>query len=226
MTADHSSFEKTPLNTVKRLPKRGHYDRETVYQILDSQFLCHVAFVQDNQPFIIPTLYARDDDRILLHGASTSRMLAHAQTGQNLCIAVTCVDALVLARSIFHHSINYRSVVVFGRGTPVENPDEKMRALTRFTEMLLPGRWQNARPPNPVEMKATSVIAVTIESASAKIRDMPPGDDEEDLTLPVWSGLLPIQMVMGTPIPAPDASPDVPLPDYIRDFIAAQNGGK
>lgn len=213
------SFDRTPLNTVKRLPERGRYDKETIYQILDSTFVCHVAFVQDNQPFIIPTLFARHEDEILLHGASTSRLLIHAAAGNALCIAVTLVDGIVLARSVFHHSINYRSAVVFGTGRLIDDPGAKLRAMEIFTEKLLPKRWADTRPPNPNEFKATAVIAVTIESASAKLRQAPPKDDEEDLALPHWAGVLPIIQTIGTPIPAPDLQEGILLPDYIAEYI-------
>lgn len=216
-------FPQTPQNTVKRLPQRGHYDRATIYPILDAAFVCHVAFVQEGQPFIIPTLYARQDDSMLLHGATTSRMLRHAESGGALSIAVTLVDGIVLARSVFHHSINYRSVVVFGHGRLIDAPDEKAAALAAFTEKLLPGRWDDARPPHPNESKATSVIAVEIESASAKIRSGGPGDDEEDLALPVWAGVLPIAPHYGAPIPDANLAPEIPLPDYLSDYLDRQN---
>lgn len=223
MTQHNGSFPQTPKNVVKRLPQRGHYDRATIYPILDAAFVCHVAFVQDGQPFIIPTLYARQDDAILLHGATTSRMLRHAESGGALSIAVTLVDGIVLARSVFHHSINYRSAVVFGHGRLIDAPEEKAAALAAFTEKLLPGRWDDARPPHANESKATAVIAVEIESASAKIRQGPPGDDEEDLALPVWAGVLPVAPHYGPPIPAPNLAPDIPLPEYLREYLDHQN---
>jgi nitroimidazol reductase NimA-like FMN-containing flavoprotein (pyridoxamine 5'-phosphate oxidase superfamily) len=217
-----SAFPQTPQNTVKRLPKRGAYDHETVYSILDANLLCHVAFVQEDQPYIIPTLYAREEDTLYLHGASTSRMLAHAESGAPLCIAVTEVNALVLARSVFNHSVNYRSVVAFGRGRLVRDEAEKMRGLTYFTEKLLPGRWQDVRPPNPVEMKATALIAVELETASAKIRTGDPKDEPEDVNLPIWAGLLPLRQ--GYEAPQPSADNRSPLPAYLLDFVAPHNG--
>ncbi len=213
------SFAKSELNTVHRLPKRGAYDRETVFALLDAGLVCHVAFSMDGQPYIIPTLYARDEDAILLHGASTSRMLQHAETGAPLCIAVTHIDGLVLARSVFHHSVNYRSAVVFGCGRLVDDPAEKMAALERFTEKLLPGRWADTRSPDPNELKATSVIRVEIETASAKIRTGDPGDDEADLALPTWAGLLPMHTAFGNPIPAPNLASGIPLPDYLTAYL-------
>jgi hypothetical protein len=201
------------------MPKRGHYDAETIYAVVDAALICHVAFVQEGQPVIIPTLHARDGDSILLHGASTSRMLQHIGAGHEVCICVTHTDALVLARSVFHHSVNYRSAVLFGRGQLVEDEAAKWVAVQRFTDKLLPGRWADARQPTPIEMKATAVVRVEIENASAKIRTGPPGDDEEDLALPVWSGLLPIETRMGLPIPAPDLTAGIPLPGYLRQMV-------
>lgn len=210
-----SDFDVTPLNRVKRLPDRGHYDRETIYPIVDAGLICHVAFVVDGRPFAIPTLHARDGDTLLLHGASTSRMLRHLAQGGEVCVTVTHVDGLVLAKSVFNHSINYRSAVLFGRGRLIEDEAGKMAALAAFTEKILPGRWADARLPNAVEMKATSVIAVEIESASAKIRTGPPHDDDEDLELPVWVGVLPITQSTGAPIPA-GYGPVVELPGYLQ----------
>ena len=210
-----SDFDVTPLNRVKRLPDRGHYDRETIYPIVDAGLICHVAFVVDGRPFAIPTLHARDGDTLLLHGASTSRMLRHLAQGGEVCVTVTHVDGLVLAKSVFNHSINYRSAVLFGRGRLIEDEAGKMAALAAFTEKILPGRWAEARLPNAVEMKATSVIAVEIESASAKIRTGPPHDDDEDLELPVWVGVLPITQSTGAPIPA-GYGPVVDVPSYLK----------
>ena len=209
-----SDFEVTSLNRVKRLPDRGHYDRDTIYPIVDAGLICHVAFVVDGRPFVIPTLHARDGDTLLLHGASTSRMLRHMAQGGEVCVTITHVDGLVLAKSVFNHSVNYRSAVLFGRGRLVEDEAGKMAALAAFTEKILPGRWADARLPNPIEMKATSVIAVDIESASAKIRTGGPHDDAEDEDLPVWAGVLPISQATSAPIPA-EYGPAVDLPRYL-----------
>jgi hypothetical protein len=214
-----TSFPITPQNRVKRLPKRGSYDAATIYPILDEAMICHVGFVQDGQPYMIPTLHARDGDTLLLHGATTSRMLQHAAAGHPLCVTVTLIDGVVLARSVFHHSINYRSAVVFGVGTPIEDADAKMAALARFTDKLLPGRWADARPPNEVELKATAVVAVDMLSASAKVRTGDPGDDEEDIALPIWAGVIPLALHAGAPIPAPNLAADVPLPDYLAAYV-------
>ena len=210
-----SDFEVTPLNRVKRLPDRGHYDRDTIYPIVDAGLICHVAFVVDGRPFVIPTLHARDGDTLLLHGASTSRMLRQVALGGEVCVTITHVDGLVLAKSVFNHSVNYRSAVLFGRGRLVEDEAGKMAALAAFTEKILAGRWADARLPNPTEMKATAVIAVDIESASAKVRTGPPHDDAEDLDLPVWVGVLPLTQVSGAPIPA-GYGPVVELPEYLK----------
>jgi uncharacterized protein len=218
-----SRFARTALNQVKRLPDRGRYEQEEVYAILDSGLICHVGFVQGEQPFVIPTLHARDGDSILLHGATTSRMMQHLRAGHPVAITVTIVDGIVLARSIFHHSINYRSAVVFGHGEAVEAPEEKMAALARFSERLLPGRWADAREPNTQELKATAVVRVPITSASAKLRVGPPKDDAEDLELPVWAGVLPLAQVPGELVAAPDLRSGIDVPAYLEAYIAARS---
>ncbi len=215
-----SEFEVTERNKVRRVPDRGAYDKESVYSIVDDAFICHVSFVQDNRPFIIPTLHARRGDEILLHGASTSRLIRHVQDGNEVCLAVTHVDGIVLARSVFHHSINYRSAILFGRGYLVEGDEATMAALELFTERLIPGRWSDARSPSRKELKATSVVAVPIELASAKVRKGPPGDDEADYTLPHWAGVLPIRQKVGKPQPDERLPKDTGVPDYISDYMA------
>ncbi len=215
-----SDFTITPKNRVKRMPTRGQYERETVYQIVDAALICHVGFVQDGQPFVIPTLHARRDDEILLHGASTSRMMQHICDGHEVCLSMTLVDGLVLAKSVFHHSINYRSVVIFGRGRLIETDAEKMAALDIFTERIMPGRWQDARKPNAIELKATSVVAIPITEASAKIRTGPPKDDPEDVDLPIWTGVLPLQQIALAPVRAEYSNADIPIPEYMRGFMA------
>lgn len=214
-----TTYERTPQNRVRRIPERGRYDSASIDPIVDAALVCHVGFVQDGQPFVIPTLHARDGDSVLLHGATTSRLIQHVAAGHPVCITVTLVDGIVLARSVFHHSINYRSAVLFGRGALIEEPDARMAALERFTERLLPGRWDDVRPPNPQEFKATAVVRVAIESASAKLRSGPPGDDPEDLELPCWAGVLPVQTGFGAPLPDPALPPDTPLPGYLRDYM-------
>ena len=160
-------YEHTPRNQVKRHPERGAYDAATIYPIVDAALICHVGFVLDGQPFVIPTLHARQGDTILLHGSRTSRLLQHAQAGGELCITVTLLDGIVLARAVFSHSINYRSAVLFGQGQPIEDADAQMAALEAFTEKLIPGRWNDARLPSPTEMRQTAIVAVPIASASA-----------------------------------------------------------
>jgi uncharacterized protein len=208
-----NDFEITDRNKIRRLPKRGHYDRETIYGILDATILCHVGFIQDGQPFVIPTNYARQDDTLFLHGATTSRLIRHIGAGGPVCINVAILDGLVLAKSAFHHSVNYRSAVVFGRGRLVEDDVEKLRALELFTERMMAGRWQVVRPPNSPELRATAVAAIDIESGSAKVRSGPPSDDEDDLGLPVWAGVLPILQTMGKPLPADYSDRSLSLPD-------------
>ncbi len=217
-----TAFEQERRNKVQRLPARGQYEREEVYRIVDDALICHVGFVIDGQPFVIPTLHARDGDTLLLHGSSASRLMKHAGAGGALCITVTQVDGIVLARSIFNHSINYRSAVLFGRGQLVTAPEEKLAALACFTERLLPGRWDDAREPNRKELKATAVVAVPIDSASAKVRVGPPKDDEEDLALPVWAGVLPLGQSYGEPLADPGAAAELPLPEYLAAYLAAR----
>ncbi|MBI5914766.1 MAG: pyridoxamine 5'-phosphate oxidase family protein [Bacteroidetes bacterium] len=211
-----TEFKKTPRNKVKRLPKRGHYDHETIFGILDAGFLCHVGFVANGQPFVIPTAYGRDGDKIYLHGSSKSRMLSSLGGGIPVCLTVTHLDGLVLARSAFHHSMNYRSAVIFGTAQEVEG-EEKERALFLISESILKGRWDEVRGPNAQEMKATSVLCVTIEEASAKIRTGPPGDDEEDYALPIWAGVLPMRLMPGEPMADPLLREGIPLPGSVRE---------
>ncbi len=217
-----SVYQQTNKNRVKRHPERGVYDKRTVFQIIDEALICHVAFVLGDQPFVIPTLHARQEESILLHGASSSRLMRHVEAGRELSLAFTLVDGLVLARSAFSHSVNYRSVVLFGRGTKIISADEKSTALERFTERVMPGRWADARPPTAVELKATSVVTIPIELASAKIRQGPPVDEEADLDLPVWAGVVPIRQTVGHPEPDTHLREGTPLPDYIQRYV--QNG--
>ncbi|HEY8598958.1 MAG TPA: pyridoxamine 5'-phosphate oxidase family protein [Thermomicrobiales bacterium] len=218
-----TAFAKDRRNKVQRMPARGQYEREEVYQIVDAGLICHVGFVQDGQPFVIPTLHARDGDTLLLHGSSASRLMKHAGAGGAVCVTVTYVDGIVLARSIFNHSINYRSAVLFGSGHLVTEPEAKMAALAMFTERLLPGRWDDAREPNRKELKATAVVAIPIDSASAKVRTGPPHDDDEDLALPVWAGVLPLHQQFGTPIADPEAATEQPFPGYLEAYLAQQH---
>ena len=215
-------FPKTERNTVRRAPKRGHYDQATINEILDIGFLCHVGFVVDRQPFVIPTCYGRDGDHLYMHGAATSRMIRDLAVGIPACVTVTHLDGLVLARSAFHHSVNYRSVVVFGTAREVGD-DEKDHGLRVISEHILKGRWEEARRPNERERKATSVISLTIESASAKIRTGPPHDEEEDYALPIWAGLVPLHQHAGPAEPDPRRQQDVPLPTSVAKLLAKTN---
>ena len=211
-------FPKTARNKVKRHPERGSYDPALIYPIVDEAMICHVGFVLDEQPYVIPTLHARQGDAILLHGARGSRLLRHVEAGGPICITITLLDGIVLARSVFSHSINYRSAVLFGRGRVIEDDDARMQALEAFTERLIPGRWQDVRPPSAVEMKQTTIVAVPIESASAKIRTGPPKDNQDDRDLPVWAGVLPLHQVCGAPIADPQLSAGAEVPEYIRNY--------
>ncbi len=213
-----TQFTKTEKNRIKRLPKRGNYDRETIYRILDEALICHVGFAEKGQPCVIPINFARVDDSIVLHGAKASRLLKHIETGHPVCIEATIVDGLVLARSIFHHSVNYRSVVLFGKGRPVEGEREKLSALKAITEHLIPGRWQEARLPSRKELNATRVVSIKIDEASAKVRVGPPADDQEDYALPVWAGVLPLQEQALSPVRDDLLPQDVRLPDYIARY--------
>jgi nitroimidazol reductase NimA-like FMN-containing flavoprotein (pyridoxamine 5'-phosphate oxidase superfamily) len=204
---------------VNRLPSRGYYDKETINQIIDEALYCHVSFVHNNQPYIIPTIHARMADRIVLHGAKGSRMLKHLAERNEVCIAFTLMDGLVLARSVFHHSMNYRSVVLFGKGKLIENKVEKLEALKTITEHLILGRWDDARQPNEKELNATTVVSINIDEASAKIRTGPPIDDEEDYKLPVWAGLIPISQKYDSPENDPKLNEEIALPNYIREKI-------
>ncbi len=213
-----SEFPITERNQVKRVAKRGHYDRETVHRILDEGLICHVGFVQDQQPVVIPTLYARQGDTLILHGAKTSRMLQCIQAGHPVSVTVTLVDGLVVARSVFHHSMNYRSVVLFGRGRLIEPDEEKLQALEVLTEHILRGRWGDARKPNRQELDATSVVTVAIESASAKVRTGPPADDEEDYQLPIWAGVIPLRQQALAPTADPRLGAGIPVPGYVARY--------
>jgi nitroimidazol reductase NimA-like FMN-containing flavoprotein (pyridoxamine 5'-phosphate oxidase superfamily) len=197
------------------LPNRGSHEPETIHAILDAGFLAHVGFQMDGQPFVIPTLYGRDGDKLYLHGSAASRMLRSLETGIPACVTVTHVDGLVLARSAFHHSMNYRSVVAFGTARKIEEPDRKAHALRVVSDHLLAGRWDEVRRPTEKELKATSVLEFSIEEASAKIRTGPPLDDEEDYSLPVWAGVLPIALEAKMPVPDARLSEEIEVPRYV-----------
>lgn len=213
-----SQFTPTDRTQVKRLPKRGSYDRETVYGILDSAFVCHVGFSVDGQPYVIPTNFGRSNDTLYLHGSAASRMLRTLSEGVPVCVTVTHVDGLVLARSAFHHSVNYRSAVILGTARLVTDPSEKMEALRIFTEHVLKGRWDEVRWPNEQEMKATTVLALELEEVSAKIRTGGPVDDEADYALPVWAGVLPLETAAKAPEPDALRKNDPPVPAYLKNY--------
>lgn len=220
------SFTPTKRSALKRLPKRGEYARESVYQILDEGFVCHVGFVVEGQPFVIPTGYARAADTLYIHGAQASRMLRALKDGIDVCVTVTLVDGMVMARSAFHHSMNYRSVVVFGRAVAVEESTEKLAALRALTEHLAPGRWDETRQPTEGEMRATLVLALALEEASAKVRSGPPVDDEEDYELPVWAGVVPLRVVAGEPIPDPRLPQGVEPPAHVLNYARGARVGE
>jgi nitroimidazol reductase NimA-like FMN-containing flavoprotein (pyridoxamine 5'-phosphate oxidase superfamily) len=213
-----SEFTPTERTQVKRLPKRGKYDCETVHKILDEGFVCHVGFSVDGQPFVIPTNYGRTGNMLYLHGSAASRMLRTLSGGVPVCVTVTHVDGLVLARSAFHHSVNYRSVVILGIARLVEDPAEKMEALRLFTEHVMKGRWDDVRQPTEQELKATTVLALPMEEVSAKVRTGGPIDDEPDYSLPVWAGVLPLEVAAKAPIPDEKRQQDQPVPKYLKDY--------
>lgn len=215
-----SAISSTPRTTLKRLPKRGAFERATLYRILDEALVCHVGFVSAvaGGPVVIPTAFGRRGDTLLLHGSAAGRMLQTVGGGVDVCVTVTLVDSLVLARSAFHHSMNYRSAVVFGRAVVVEDFDEKVAALRAITEHIVPGRWPDVRGPHPKEVKGTLVLSLSLAEASAKIRTGPPIDDEEDYALPVWAGELPLRIVPQTPVADARLIPGVGIPSYVRVY--------
>ncbi len=208
-------FPQERRNQVRRLPKRGQYDRETIYRIVDETLVCHIGFAEGEQPFVIPTLHARIGDTLYCHGAPAGRLIRHVAVGHPVCAAFTLLDGLVFARAAFHHSVNYRSAVLFGTGRLVESDEERLAVLAAITEHLAPGRWADARPPNRAELAATAVIAIAIASASAKIRTGPPSDDEEDDALPIWAGVLPLGLRALGPVNDPKLRGGIAAPDYI-----------
>jgi nitroimidazol reductase NimA-like FMN-containing flavoprotein (pyridoxamine 5'-phosphate oxidase superfamily) len=220
------SFAPTERTTLKRLPQRGSYDREIVYRILDEGFVCHVGFAVEGQPFVIPTAYGRVGDKLYIHGSAASRALRGMGAGIPVCVTVTLVDGLVLARSAFHHSINYRSVVILGAATMVEAAEEKMTALRAFTEHVIPGRWDDVREPNDQELKGTSVLALPLVEVSAKVRTGPPKDDEEDMTIPVWAGEVPLRITTGSPVDDPRLSAGFRPPAYVMRYSRCEQNTK
>lgn len=213
-----TQFTPTAKTTLKRLPQRGEFDRETVYKILDEALVCHVGFVVDGQPFVIPTSYGRVGDTLYVHGSAASRMMRTLGGKTPVCITVTLIDGLVLARSAFHHSVNYRSVVVFGQAELVEDEPGKMAALAAITEHIVPGRWAEVRSPNAQELKATTVLAIPLEEVSAKVRTGDPKDDDEDMTIPVWAGQLPLSLISGSPVNDSLLTAGIEVPGYVRNY--------
>jgi nitroimidazol reductase NimA-like FMN-containing flavoprotein (pyridoxamine 5'-phosphate oxidase superfamily) len=211
---------RTSRTTLRRKPDRGEHDFEAIAAILDAGLFCHIAFVVDGQPYAVPTGYGRAGELLYIHGSSASRMLRGLADGIQLCFTVTLLDGLVLARSAFHHSMNYRSVMVLGVAELVEG-EEKLRALEAITEQMAHGRWADVRKPTPQELKATSVLRLPITEASAKVRNGGPIDDEEDMALPVWAGVLPFARVSGTPQPDPALPPDIGLPAYLAGYASS-----
>jgi nitroimidazol reductase NimA-like FMN-containing flavoprotein (pyridoxamine 5'-phosphate oxidase superfamily) len=213
-----NSSAPTARTRVVREPQRAVYDRSAVNQILDEGFICHLGFAVEGQPYVIPTSYARNHDLLYVHGSAASRMLRNAACGIPVCLTVTLLDGLVLARSIFNHSMNYRSVVVLGTATLIEDRKEKLAALTALSEHILPGRWKDARPPNEQELKATSVLQLPIEEFSAKVRQGPVIDDEEDYSFPTWAGVIPLSMVSHPPLDDSRLLAGITAPGYAREY--------
>jgi nitroimidazol reductase NimA-like FMN-containing flavoprotein (pyridoxamine 5'-phosphate oxidase superfamily) len=211
-------LQTTARTKLKRLPKRGSFERETIYQILDEAFVCHVGFTVDEQPYVMPTGYARDGDRLLIHGSGASRMLRALAWEADVCVTVTLLDGLVLARSAFHHSMNYRSVVIFGRARVVRGRREKLEALRAFTEHVVPGRWKDVRQPSESELKATLVLSLDIDEASAKIREGAPVDDKADYELDVWAGVIPLRLTAGAALADAKLNEGVTVPLYASSY--------
>ena len=209
--------EPTDRSRVRRLPERGRYDTETIHQVLDEAMICHLSFITDDGPVVIPTIHARLGDTLYLHGSHASRMM-RTIVDADVCVAATIVDGIVAARALFHHSLNYRSVVVFGTTRLVDDADERAAAFKAITEHILPGRWEEGRQPNVKEDKGTKLLAIEINEASAKVRTGPPGDDEEDMSSGIWAGVIPVATVAGQPIPAPDLEPGIELPPSVIDY--------
>lgn len=218
-SSTNDTIKPTPRTTLRRLPARGVFDRAAVNAILDEALVCHVGFAVEGQPYVIPTTYARDGDRLLIHGSAASRMLKTLRGGVPVCVTVTLLDGLVIARSAFHHSMNYRSVVVLGTAREVAGDDEKQAALAAIVDHVLHGRSAQTRPPSALELKATSVLALPIDEASAKVRTGPPVDDEEDYGLPWWAGVLPLTLTSGAPLPDPRLGAGIEAPENVARYV-------
>jgi uncharacterized protein len=216
--SDSKYLQVTQRSKVRRLPKRSSQERELIYNILDEAMVAHVGFIVDNQPFVIPMAYGRKGDLIYIHGSSVSRLLKTLEQGVDICFSVTLLDGLVIARSLFHHSMNYRSVILFGKAKLVESETDKMTALQAFSEQMIPRRWREARLPNSQELKATTILSFAIEEGSAKVRTGNPNDDVEDYSLPFWAGQLPLKLTPGIPIPDSKLSSEIALPENIANY--------
>jgi len=213
-----SKFTPTERTKVRRLPDRGKYDTESVYGILDEAFICHVGFVVEGQPYVIPTGFARVNDTLYIHGSAASRMLRTLADGVQVCVTVTLIDGIVMARSGFHSSMNYRSVIILGRATQVEGRDEKLAALVAFSEQVMPGRWKDLRETTDAELKGTLVLTLPLKEVSAKVRSGPPKDDEADYALPLWAGVVPLKLSAATPIDDPRLPKGIEPPGYARNY--------
>jgi nitroimidazol reductase NimA-like FMN-containing flavoprotein (pyridoxamine 5'-phosphate oxidase superfamily) len=211
---------KTTRTKLRRVPKRGFHDRETIDSILDEALVCHLGFVYEGRPAVIPTLHARVGDEVFIHGSAASRMIRALAGGLEACLTVTLIDGLVLARSAFHHSINYRSVVLYGTATPVTEPEDKERALEAFTEKLVPGRWADVRWPTRKELKGTAALALPIQEGSAKVRTGPPIDEDEDYGLDAWAGVVPMRTEILDPIPDPRLRDGIEAPGYLSALVS------
>ncbi len=207
---------KTERTRVRRIPDRGYYDKKTIYPIIDEALYCHVGINHNGSPVVIPTIHARINNTLYIHGSAASRLLQSIQEDASLCVTISLIDGIVLARSAFHHSLNYRSVVVFGQGVIVNDFQEKWDALKAVSDHLVPKRWEDVREPNQKEMDATTVVSISLEEASAKIRSGPPGDDDADYALPIWAGVQTIELKKGTLIPDPVLPDSIGIPDYLK----------
>ena len=216
--SDSSNLQATQRSTIRRIPKRGSRERKLIYSILDEALVAHVGIVANNLPFVIPMAYGREGDRLYLHGSPVSRLLKTLERGVDVCFTVTILDALVVARSLFHHSMNYRSVVLFGKATLVASEGEKLKALKAFTEHMIPGRWQDARIPSDRELKGTTVLSLPIDEGSAKVRTGQPQDDPQDYSLAIWAGELPLKLTAGIPIPDPQLIPEIAIPQNLVNY--------
>lgn len=217
-SAGGNVFEPTLRTSVRRIAKNAVYEREAIYRMIDEAIVCHVGFVDDGRPFVIPTIPGRMGDRLIVHGSPASRMIKHLCSGEPICINITLLDGLVLARSLMHHSMNYRSVVLLGAGTEIKDDADKTFALKALTDHVMPGRWDDARQPNKQELAATAVVSFPLEEASAKVRTGPPVDEEADYELPVWARVLPLSLRTGEPIADPRLRSGISVPDYLASY--------